>query len=851
MSPVLPLTAGSFAAGLALGSYLPYLPLSVLLLLLGLGAVLTALERAERLETRVGLLVYGAVLVGLVVWTWAAGAGAGARAAGRAAAEPVAIRGTVVEPVRHAPGRLTAVVSVTPSESGEDPAEGRLRLTWRDPDRRLAHGDRLAVTARLHEPAFPVNPGGLDFESVLARRGIGTLASVSGPGQVMVSPPEGLYWRAWALIDGWRDRIRAAAARSLDGPALGVFLGIVIGESGYLTPEVRDRFMATGTVHILSISGSHLGLIALLSFFVVKQAVRRLPAAWLLALSRHITATRLAAGLTVVPVTLYAVLAGAEVATVRALIMILLFLLAVWLGREHRLTTAVAVAAVLILTHQPTALYDISFQLSFASVLAIALVWERREARPGEEGRPAPGPARRLRRWLGDYALVTGAVTIATLPLTACYFNQVAWLGLLANLLVVPFVGLLLVPLGLCSALWLLTAGGDSLPAAPLNQALLKLLDGAVARLAAVPGAEWHVASPSPPAVGAFYLLIAAAVLRGAGRRLRAGCGLAALFLLVWWIWSPRPPFEEGRLRVTFLDVGQGDATVIELPDGQTVLIDGGAAYDTLDMGRAVVSPFLWDRGIRRLDHVIGTHPQLDHVGGLASILEKFPVGTYWSNGADRDEAFYLRLKDVLARRGIPERIVQAGDRLLDVRACRLDALNPPADGGKAAGGAVRVEAKTMSGTALNNLSVVVRLDCGPHAFLFPGDVEVEALARMRREGRSQKTAVVKVPHHGARSSLDSQWLRQLDPDVAVVSVGRRNPYGHPAPAVLDVYRELGIPLHRTDVEGAVSISVSAGSGVHVRGARASRPQSVVVDRRLPAREWDNLGRLWRVWTET
>lgn len=844
------LAAGSFSAGLALGSALPYLPLSVLCLLLLFGGLLTLLERTGRLTVRLGLLVYGAVLAGLLAWTWSFGGGAQGRHTTADGAEPVTVRGTVVEPVRHAPGRLTAVVATAPSESG-GPSTERIRLTWRDPDRGLVHGERIVVTARLREPASPVNPGGLDFESVLARRGITALASVSGPGQVTVLPPADLRWRLWALIDGWRDRVREAAARSLEGPALGIFLGIVIGEAGYLAPEVRDRFMATGTVHILSISGSHLGLIALLSFFVVKQTVRRLPAAGLLALSRHITATRLAAVLTAIPVSLYAALAGAEVATVRALIMILLFLLAVWLGRENRLATAVACAALLILIHQPGALYDLSFQLSFVSVLAIAVVWERRADPDDEEGRGSPGTGSRMRRWLGDYAVITGAVTVATLPLTAAAFNQVAWLGLFVNLLVVPFVGLVLVPLGLGSALWLLIVGGEMLPVARLNQSLLGVLDGTVAWMAAVPGAEWHVPSPSPAAVGCFYVLAAVAIWRNAGWGLRVGAGLAALLVLASWLWTPRPSFDQRPLRVTFLDVGQGDATVIELPDGQTVLIDGGAAYESLDMGRAVVSPFLWDRGIRRLDHVIGTHPQLDHVGGLASILATFPVGTYWSSGVARDETFYRRLKEVLDRRGISERPVRAGDRLLETSECRLDALNPPAGHGVAADGTTREEEQTSSGSVLNNLSVVVRLECGPHSFLFPGDVEVEGLARMKRDGRQWKVEVVKVPHHGARSSLDAEWLRQLDADVAVVSVGRRNPYGHPAAAVLDTYRELGISLRRTDLEGAVSMSASASSGLSVRSARDSRLRPVAADPRSPGREWDNLRRFLGFWPES
>ncbi len=474
----------------------------------------------------------------------------------------------------------------------------------------------------------------------------------------------------------------------------------------------------------------------------------------------------------------------------------------------------------------------------------------QRSAEPAQEAMPEPPPAWSLRRWLREYAAITGGVMLATAPLVAYYFNQVAWLGLVANLLVVPVVGFILVPLGLGSALWLVLTGAEGLPAGALIQRLYDGLADAVAWLAAAPGAQWHVASPTIPAIAGFYVLLGLAVRRTAGRRARAIAALGVALLLGWWFWSPRTGLDGETVRVTFLDVGQGDATVIELPDGQTVLIDGGAHYDTVDMGRAVVGPYLWDRGIRRLDHVIATHPQLDHVGGLAWVLDAFPVGAYWSNGVERDEAFYLRLKAALARRGLTERIVHAGDRILSTGSCRLDVLNPPADHGTAGQAPERQDlAGTKTGTLLNNLSVVTRLDCGPQAVLFTADLEREGLARLRQARSPHRAAVVKVPHHGARSSLDLEWVRSIGAEIAVISVGRHNPYGHPALEVLGAYERAGIRLYRTDRDGAVTVVATLSAApFSVRRERERRPRPVPLDGWTWPAERENLERLWAQW---
>ncbi len=838
-------------AGLVVGAYLPYLP-SVLLASLVLAAIaLSILERRGACPARRGLVLYAIALAGILLWTVVAADRSQRALLGASGEDPIEVIGTVVDPVRHGPARAVALVAVSQLGRGSaaEMVEGRVRLSWRDPDRALRRGDRIAFRARLRPPSGTANPGGFDYAAYLKRKHVHAVASVTGPGQVtrLESGCGRLRWAVWCRIDGWRDRIRQAADTSLAQPALGFYLGIITGERDYLDPELRDRFMATGTVHILSISGSHLGLVAFLCFFLVRRGCRSLPPNGLLFVSRWLTPARLAALLTVCPVTFYAVLAGAEVATVRALLMILVFLAAVWLGYANQLLHALAAAAVLILAHDPEALFDISFQLSFVSVLAIALVFRWRHRHRDVDVRGPESMWAQGIRWLREYLWITGAVTLATIPLVAYHFNQIAWLGLLANLIVVPLTGFVLVPLGLLSACILLVVGGDTLPVAWANQQALDATSWVVERLAYIPGAEWHVASPAVPAIVGFYVLVVLGCRPGVARSVRVALAGMVAVLVFWWAWSPRFMGAEDTLRVTFLDVGQGDACVIELPEGQTVLIDGGAAYERLDMGRSVVAPYLWDRGIRHLDLVIGTHPQLDHIGGLPWIIKKFEVEQYRGSGVPRNRLFYTRLRGALRSRGVVERSAGDGEELLSTPSCRLWVLNPP---GQAVMGLQPSQA-VSSGTLLNNLSVVTRLDCGSHSFLFAGDIESATMTRLIMQGAPIEARVLKVPHHGARSSRSPDWAEKVGAELAVISVGR-NPYRHPSWSVIQDYQRAGTALRRTDRDGAVSIVAQMTSrAMAIQAARSAMPQPLQVGAFAWSSELRNVKRIWASWLDT
>lgn len=843
---MLPFLTLAFICGLALGSFVPYYPLAVFLLLCVFAAGLSLSEDKARIAAITATALFGCLLCGILYWFYAV---EGPSKAAVHELEPETFQsctGRVIAPVQYSPGRMTVVVQC----DSEDEDGGRpliVRLTWRASDRRLFQGDRIAARAKLRVPTGSLNPGGFNYAAYLERQGIDAVATVNGleAVEVLESGRENVRWRIWNQFDRWRDAIRLSALQSLEQPALGLFLGIVIGERGYLDPDVRDQFMITGTVHLLSISGSHLGLVAMLSFTAIKHCLLWLPASWLLGMSRRITPTRLAAAATLFPATAYACLAGAEVATVRSLVMVFVALLAKWLGCEQRMFHALAAAALAIVLHDPQVIYDISFQLSFLSVCAVG--WRLAQLTGVQEEKGIkPSRLLRARQWGMEALAMSALVTVTTIPLVAFYFNQVSWLGLVTNLAAVPIMGGVLVPMGLLAALCHGGTEGGGLPFAAAIQWSMDRFVSILSDLSRLPGSEWHLAAPSLPSLLVFYACLGALWVESHRRRTVWIAGTVLVLLFGWWMWSPRLLLDGDRFRITFLDVSQGDSAVLELPGGEVVLIDGGASYERFDMGRGVVAPYLWNRGIRTIDYVIATHPQLDHVGGLAYVLRHFTVRQFWGTGDVREEPFYQRLQEALTERGLTEHIARQRQDVITLGTCQLAVLNPPQGTGfpQERGG------RRQEGHALNNRSIVTSLTCGPHRVLFTADVEQDALIRMSREAESARADLVKVPHHGAGSSLQREWLEGVNPQYAVISVGRHNAYGHPTPGVLQAYAERGISTLRTDRDGGIWVTGRCSAPrLQLHHTREQQAQRVPFPRCLWACErlnWDRLIDRWR-----
>jgi len=844
----------SYLAGLWLGPLLELFPLSLLGALLSFGFFLTWFEQQRRLTRQAGFILFALVVGGIGHAHWASIAQSDSDLVAVAQEHPVLLEGAIVAPVRQTPDGLVLLVEAKRIvKHGENKAaQGRIRLTWREPGGpSLVYGDHVTFTARVREPYGTLNPGGFHYGQYLKRQGIHAIAMVQGPEAIRVQGNQEPNTREHILgvVDRWRQTIHHAAVSSLTNPALGLFLGMVLGEQSYIEQDIRDAFMATGTVHILSISGSHLGLLALLIFAGARWSLRLLPASWLERLSLHLTATRFAILITLPAVSFYTLLAGSEMATVRSWIMIVVCCVGIWLGRERNLVTALAVAALLMVLPHPEVIRDISFQLSYLSVAAIGLVVlarkEKEDNRSGlERDLSSAQPSWLVVLWHKARLawFVTLAVSLTTLPLVAHNFHQIPWLGLLANMIIVPLVGMLMIPLGLLSGVIALVGGGDSLPLASVNQWVFDLLGQVVMGLSRIPGAAWYVASPSLSSMIVFWGMLVGLVVMWHRPPIRWGCVTLLFAILLWWGWSPRTGWEPGTLRVMFLDVGQGDATVLELPDGQTVLIDAGPAYRRLDMGRAVIGPYLWNRGIRRLDHVIATHPQWDHVGGLPWVLRTFEVGHYWSNGVLRSEEFFHQLQSAVKSAGLQEHTTAAGTEIVTAGPCSLSVLSPS----RSKGTRIYLSTTVSSGTDLNNQSLITRLECKGHSFLLTADAEQEALEGLLHIPNGLSARVVKVPHHGARSSLHREWVNRLQAETMVVSVGAHNRYGHPASEVLDAYQQRKMILYRTDRDGAIWFTATLGShDMTITTSKQATLLPVKVGPHMWIEEWANWARIW------
>jgi len=748
--------------------------------------------------------------------------------------DPVVVDAVLDAPVRHMPDWASATAGRlrVRGADGERAVEGRLKLSG-PPEvfEGLRNGDVLRVTAVFRPPRGFRNPGLFDYGAWLERQHIVATATLK-PGSVSL-----IGHRPSPILDPvyvWRDRIREAALASLPERTAPVFLAMVTGETGYLTSALRDRFMASGTVHLLSISGSHLGLIAVVVFFLTRWAVLRLPERLLLRLTLRVTPSQVAAVVTLLPVTFYALLAGAQVATLRALAMIVLYLFAVLIHREDDLLNALALAALLILAWNPHTLFDVSFQLSFLSVLCIALgvEWWRASLVPTAGDRPT------WRSRLASRAallLVTSvAAGVGTAPLVAHHFNQVNWVGLVANPIIIPLAGALVVPLGLASGVAAAAWHLPTLPLASLNAAALDLLQWAVDAFADWPLSIVHVAAPSMAAIAVGYLGLALALERRLPPWKRGLVGGALMFLVLPWLVGVPRWGAGASLEVTFLDVGQGDGAVVRFPSGQVMVVDGGKRFHELDTGRTVLAPTLWNQGSRTIDYLVASHPQLDHIGGLLFLTERFDVSQAWTNGRRLPLWASRNLDELIASRRIPVTTATLNDQPVWMGAARVWRLNPLAS---------QPYAPLPYRAAENDRSIVLRLEYGRASFLLTGDLEAageRGLVGYPKLQNLLRSTVIKAPHHGSRGALDPTFLRAVSPKIAVISVGATNTYGHPTPEALAAYKRLKSTVFRTDLDGAVKV-VTDGTHVRVYRYEDLTPRPVAWNDRMLAAEWRNL----------
>ncbi|WP_199617455.1 DNA internalization-related competence protein ComEC/Rec2 [Paenibacillus alkalitolerans] len=678
------------------------------------------------------------------------------------------------------------------------PEEKEKGLTWK-------RGDVLTASGSLRPPLPATNFGAFDYREYLRRQHIHWMLNVKGLDNVDAGSGSGSRLsmdRAQSYVDEFRRTLAQRLAAVYSEPYAGFMQGLVIGARDGLDPEQFRQFSQIGLTHILAISGLHVAIYV--------GAVL-----WLLRRSPLTRETQLACAIAAVP--FYIAVTGASPSVVRAGMMAILSLYA---ARRRLLKDGLHVlsfAAVAMLAWNPYYMHDVSFQLSFAVTAGLII------------GVPLMNAAIPIaHRGIRSAVAVTLVAQAVSFPLTLFYFNGFSLLSFPANLAMVPIFSFVVLPLGTLSLLFSFLTPTIASAAAWCGERVAAACFWAVERMNALEGAYTIWASPPVWWIAVYYaaLFWLLNALSGAawGHRFgftpKSSCAAAALLLSGLLAFAYTPDAFDRSGTVSFLDVGQGDAILIRTPSGKSVLIDGGGTLrftkpgqqwrerkDPYEVGEDLLVPLLKRRGVQRIDALFISHQDTDHIGGLQAVIEQIPVRRIWFNGTLRQTDTAETLFRTALRKATPLSPASAGDsiRIDDATQVRMLHPIPPS---------TNDEVSVLE--EQNESSIVFVLEMYGMTFLFTGDIGEETerfvLNRLHSEGGGAPSIdVLKIAHHGSKSSTSDEWLQAWRAKSAVISAGRGNVYGHPHPTVIDKLQRRGIAVFRTDSHGEVQFTVTPG----------------------------------------
>lgn len=709
------------------------------------------------------------------------------------AGDYVDITGRLARSPGREPDRDVLFIDVrTVGARGEErPVRGRLMLTV--PFARGTRprfdglvGDRVRASVRLSTGAAFRNFGAFSYERYL--QGLGVHRRASTKTSLLVertAPSPRLSVRG--RISRVRRSIQAELGRRFpapDGrdisPDGAVLEALLLGEDGRLDEPTVENLRQTGLYHLFAISGGHIAIIAGLLFGLFR----------LVRMSRR--ASSLALGVFLV---FYTVLVEGSPSVLRATLMTLAVLAGRLLWKDVHILNTIAASAFALLLANPSSLFDAGFQLTYAATLTIILF--------------TPPLLRRLPRLplkLTELALLSVTAALGAGPIIARSFNRVSLSSLALNLAAIPLVGVIM---GAGYAYLPFAAAFPGLAAWPA--AGLGILVGIFQRVAhsldALPFLSFRVPTPRPAVLAGYFLALALLLVRPRVRGQRAAALSVFLFLALVIAVSPfRPASPE--LKVTLIDVGQGESILVEFPGRRIMLIDGGGlAGSAFDIGERVVSPVLWRKGIKRIDTLVLTHAHPDHLAGLVAVARNFRIGELWEGRPGPDEGLYAAFSRALGPKVVRRRVGR-GSRFRE-GLVEIEVLHPALDPAAA------------PKPASNEGSLVIRMALGRVSFLLMADVGAPTERALLRSGAGLASTVLKAGHHGSAASTSAELLAAVRPRLVLVSVGDGNTYGFPGPEVLARSREAGAEVLRTDRDGAVEIRTD---GRTLRCRRAASP---------------------------
>ncbi len=675
-------------------------------------------------------------------------------------------------------------------------ARGVIRYTLKDTfPNDIEPGTVVLVRGTLKHPHRFATPGSFDYPGYLAAKGIYITGYIDSSLYIAaVASTPSLLHKLRHLPELTRYRIARFVETRLEPRQAAIYQALLTGDKSAVPPDIMEDFKNAGLLHILAISGMHMSLLGVFLFAIIFWLLRRSEY-----LILRINTKKCAAILCILPLLFYALIAGAQTPVLRSFIMSLIVILALCGGMRHNFPTLLAGTALLILTLSPQQLFTPSFQLSFIAIIAItaALPLLRRLTELVDGYIPLKAAAT-TSTWIATGMLVSLAATLGTAPLLIHHFNRISLVGVAANLIVEPLI-----------CLWTLSLGFIAVPLMALIPPVAELLlhIGGIgislaltvtAFFASLPKASLHLPTASLFLVSIYYIGFCSLFwwkkMTVRHRFLAVVISLTALFFMIL---PPAELTKRFRLEseISYLDVGHGSCCLIQMPGGRRALIDGGALSSPgFDMGERIIAPFLYAKGISRIDDIIITHPDSDHYNGIATILQRFNVKTLWLSLEVHEVNNWYELIETARRNDVEIKIPATSAVVFDHGRGSLEIIANTA---------------LFESGSSNDKSLVVRYSHRQTRTLFAGDISADVERKLVAANLDLRANILLAVHHGSATSNSEKLLAGVQPEVMVVSSGSSTLFSFPSREVLTRCKEFGIkvlPIART---GTVTVTIN------------------------------------------
>lgn len=631
------------------------------------------------------------------------------------------------------------------------------------------YGDVLKIKGKLEKPIGQKNFGEFDYELYLAREKIFTYINIWQEKDIQkIGENDSNFLVSFSLSA--RDKIKEITKQTLPPPYNYLLVGMLLGGKSFIPSPLKEIFAEAGIMHILAVSGLHVGIIAMALLALLSML--KLPKKFKLFILILILIT-------------YASITGFRPSVLRATIMFILLIGGKLINRSRNLNISLFFAAFLILLLNPLILYDAGFLLSFIVTFFIINLSPILQ-----------GLLSKIVVWIKNPLAVSTAAWVGIFPLSAYFFSKVSIISIISNIFIIPLTGIAVILGFITFFIGLMSISLAGL-FANLNYLVLNLITLIAKSFSALPFAFIYVAQPSVTVIILYYLTVFFIIEIFYKKTLSPKIKKKAILIVLsvtLLIIIVQVFYPADNLKVNFINVGEGDCILIEAPNKINILIDGGGTPQSdFDVGNKIVIPYLRRKGINEIDLLILTHPHLDHLEGLLPILKEFKVDMVLDSGLLCDSSEYKEFISLILEKGISYHKAKAGDNFIFSNNLEIFLLNPLYD------------SDFYEESDFNNASIVVKLFYKNANFLFTGDIEEAAEKKLLVWQNILQSDILKVAHHGSSTSTNLEFLDKVNPNIAVITVGK-NHFGHPSQKIIERLEDKNIQIYQTDEDGTVII---------------------------------------------